>query len=62
MPLWSAVLIFIIIACGFLALLLLTDRKKKKVFLIAGSFIIGALLVSVIVYVALTFVLVEGID
>ncbi|MDR1620497.1 MAG: hypothetical protein LBS18_07545 [Clostridiales bacterium] len=61
MPLWLAALLFIVFAGALAIFLFLSARKKNKARLIAGACVIGAVLLALAGYIALTFVLVEGI-
>jgi uncharacterized RDD family membrane protein YckC len=61
MQLWLAALLVIVFAGALGILLFLLARKKNKAWLIAGACVIGAVLLALVGYIALTFVLAGGI-
>lgn len=61
MELWVAVLLLIVFAGVFSAFRFYSSRKKKTRFIV-GYCILGAILFALIIYVVLTFLLLEGIS
>ncbi|HWQ75807.1 MAG TPA: hypothetical protein VN441_10860 [Syntrophomonas sp.] len=61
MELWLAVLLFIVFA-GFFSVLLFFSSRKQKTRFIIGSCILGAVLLALVLYIALTFLFLEGIS
>ena len=61
MELWLAVLLLILFAGGFSALLFYSSHKKKTRFIV-GLCILGAVLLALTIYIALTFLFLNGIS
>lgn len=61
MELWLAVLLLIVFAGVFSVLLFYSSRKKKTHFIV-GFCILGAGLLALIIYIALTFLFLGGVS
>lgn len=61
MELWLAVLLLIVFAGIFSALLFYSCREKKTRFIV-GFCILGAILLALIIYIELTFLFLDGIS
>jgi hypothetical protein len=59
MALGLAALLFVILAGSLSVLLYLSSRKKHKGWLVTGACVLGALLLMLAVYIALTFLFLE---
>jgi RsiW-degrading membrane proteinase PrsW (M82 family) len=62
MELWLAALVFIIVAIGAVVLLLHSRKKQKKHLLIVGICVLGAVLLILAAYIALTFLFLDKIS
>jgi hypothetical protein len=60
MPLGLAAALFVILAGSLSVLLCLSSQKKNKRRLIAVACVLGALLLALAVYIALTFLLLDA--
>ena len=62
MPLWLAALLFVIFAAGISILIIFTRRKGKKLWMIASIIALGAVLLAMSTYIALTFLFLDAAD
>jgi hypothetical protein len=62
MELWLAALVFMIVATGAVVLLFYSRKKQKKHWLIVGVCVLGAVLLILAAYIALTFLFLDKIS
>ena len=62
MPFWLAVILFIVMAVGVVAVLLLNRYREKRVLAVIAASAMGVLLLAVVIYIVLTVFFVSAVD